>query len=520
VYKEGDANTVKVARSVHTRLEAIAEELPDNVEIASGTDQSRFIEASIREVLSNAFLGGVVAVLVLLLFLKDVRTTLIIAISIPISVVATFFLMYRTGTTLNIMSLGGLALGVGMLVDSAIVVLEAIVKRREAGDDDVTAAREGASEVGPAVVASTLTTVAVFLPVVFLEGVAAQLFRDQALTVSFSLLAALAVSLTLIPMMVAVSGRKPSEGSQQEVLTGGRVRRTGRVVFVTIPASLVRALRWLFGGVLKMLALLARPVTAIFDRVMAEVTDTYPRLLQSALRHRLLVLVAAAGAFAASLALVPGLGVDLIPPFAQGEFAFKVQLPEGTPLEITDRFVATLSDLLEEDETVESFSSIAGGAGLSLAATGTEGENTARVQVRMNPGSSPLQEEAVIARLRSTLAETEQLRFDFERATFFSFRTPVEVEVYSDNIDELHESARLVTEALADVPGLVDLRSSAEMGNPEVQLRFDRELLWPRPCVPRCRARWPPVSPKEIVRSTSGCAPSIRAMPRWRTSPT
>ncbi len=190
VYKEGDANTVKVARSVHTRLEAIAEELPENVEIASGTDQSRFIEASIREVLSNAFLGGVVAVLVLLLFLKDLRTTLIIAISIPISVVATFFLMYRTGTTLNIMSLGGLALGVGMLVDSAIVVLEAIVKRREAGDDDVTAAREGASEVGPAVVASTLTTVAVFLPVVFLEGVAAQLFRDQALTVSFSLLAA------------------------------------------------------------------------------------------------------------------------------------------------------------------------------------------------------------------------------------------------------------------------------------------------------------------------------------------
>ncbi len=235
VYKEGDANTVKVARSVRARLEATAEELPENVEIASGTDQSRFIEASIREVLSNAFLGGIVAVLVLLLFLKDLRTTLIIGISIPISVVATFFLMYRTGTTLNIMSLGGLALGVGMLVDSAIVVLEAIVKRREAGDDDTTAAREGASEVGHAVIASTLTTVAVFLPVVFLEGVAAQLFRDQALTVSFSLLAALAVSLTLIPMMVAISGRKESDGSREEVVTGGRIRRVGRFVFVTVP---------------------------------------------------------------------------------------------------------------------------------------------------------------------------------------------------------------------------------------------------------------------------------------------
>jgi HAE1 family hydrophobic/amphiphilic exporter-1 len=190
-----------------------------------------------------------------------------------------------------------------------------------------------------------------------------------------------------------------------------------------------------------------------------------------------LVLATAAVAFAGSIALVPSLGVDLIPPFAQGEFAFKVQLPEGTPLEVTDRFIASLSDLLEEDETVESFSSIAGGAGLSLAATGTEGENTARIQVRMNPGSGPLQEDAIIARLRSRLAETEGLHFDFERATFFSFRTPVEVEVYSDSLDELHDAATQVASALAGIPGLVDLRSSAEMGNPEVQVRFDREQL-------------------------------------------
>jgi HAE1 family hydrophobic/amphiphilic exporter-1 len=477
VYKEGDANTVSVARSVRTRLDSIAKELPDNVEIASGTDQSRFIEASIREVLSNALIGGIVAVLVLLLFLKDLRTTLIIAISIPISVVATFFLMYRTGTTLNIMSLGGLALGVGMLVDSAIVVLEAIVKRREAGDDDTTAARKGASEVGHAVIASTLTTVAVFLPVVFLEGVAAQLFRDQALTVSFSLLAALAVSLTLIPMMVAISGRKSDADATGELAAGGRVRRAGRFVFVTIPSFVVRGLRFVFGGILKVIGLAARPVTAVFDRAMAAVTAIYPRLLQGALHHRLLVLATATAAFAGSIALVPSLGVDLIPPFSQGEFGFKVQLPEGTPLEVTDRFIASLSDLLEEDETVESFSSIAGGAGLSLAATGTEGENTARIQVRMNPGSGPLQEEAVIARLRSRLADTEELHFDFERANFFSFRTPVEVEIYSDSIEELHDAAAQVAAALIGIPGLVDLRSSAEMGNPEVQVRFDREQL-------------------------------------------
>jgi len=477
VYKEGDANTVKVARSVHARLDRVRSELPEDVTISSGADQSRFIEASIREVLSNALIGGIVAVLVLLLFLKNLRTTAIIAVSIPISVVATFFLMYRTGTSLNIMSLGGLALGVGMLVDSAIVVLEAIVKRREAGDDDETAARDGASEVGHAVIASTLTTVAVFLPVVFLEGVAAQLFRDQALTVSFSLLAALAVSLTLIPMMVAASARPAPDSDAPPSAAGGRARRAGRIVLVTAPSFVLRWLRRGFGGLVSALAFVARPITAFFDRAMAGLTAAYPRLLRTALDHRLAVVAVATAAFAGAIALVPSLGVDLIPPFAQGEFSFKIQLPEGTPLEVTDRFVASLSDLLEDDPHVESFSSIAGGAGLSLAATGTEGENTARIQVRMRPGSGSDDEQVVISRLRSRLADDTDLSFDFERTTFFSFRTPIEVEIYSDSLDELHAAAIQVTDALRGIPGLVDLRSSAELGNPEVRVRFDRGKL-------------------------------------------
>ncbi|HEX2164541.1 MAG TPA: efflux RND transporter permease subunit, partial [Thermoanaerobaculia bacterium] len=207
IYKEGDANTVQVAQSIRARLAALAGELPEGIEVHHGADQSRFIEASIDEVLSNALVGGLIAMIVLLLFLKSVRSTLIIGVSIPISIVATFFLMYRTGTSLNVMSLGGLALGVGMLVDNAIVVLEAVFKRHEAGEGWWTASLRGAGEVGGAVTASTLTTVAVFVPVVFLDGVAAQLFRDMALTVSFSLVASLAVALTLIPMMTALAGR-------------------------------------------------------------------------------------------------------------------------------------------------------------------------------------------------------------------------------------------------------------------------------------------------------------------------
>ncbi|MCP4661568.1 MAG: efflux RND transporter permease subunit, partial [bacterium] len=144
LYKEGDSNTVSVARAVTERLERVREELPEGVEIVAGVDQSRFIQASIREVRMNALVGGGIAILVLLFFLKDLRSTLIIGVSIPLSIVATFFLMYRTGTSLNIMSLGGLALGVGMLVDNAIVVLEAIFKHREAGASPLQAARKGA----------------------------------------------------------------------------------------------------------------------------------------------------------------------------------------------------------------------------------------------------------------------------------------------------------------------------------------------------------------------------------------
>ena len=215
----------------------------------------------------------------LLLFLKDLRATLIIGVSIPISIVATFFLMYQTGTSLNIMSLGGLALGVGMLVDNAIVVLEAIVKRREAGDDAFTAAHAGASEVGRAVIASTLTTVAVFLPVVFLEGIAAQLFRDQALTVSFSLLASLAVSLTLIPMLIAVIGGRTQRSRRPRQPPTGRIRRTGGWFWSrSRPLCCGPCAGWPAASA-GCLAVPARPLAALFDRAFGAVAAAYPPLL-------------------------------------------------------------------------------------------------------------------------------------------------------------------------------------------------------------------------------------------------
>ncbi|MXW05692.1 MAG: efflux RND transporter permease subunit, partial [Gemmatimonadetes bacterium] len=181
--------------------DTIVSTLPEGVTLHLVSDQSRFIENAIDEVIKTAQWGGVLAILVLFLFLRNLRSTLIVGVAIPVSVLITFILMFFSQTTLNIMSLGGLALGIGMLVDNAIVVLESIYRCREEGDSMVEAARRGASEVGMAVTASTLTTIAVFFPIVFIEGIAGQIFTDQALTVTFALLASLAVALTFIPMM-------------------------------------------------------------------------------------------------------------------------------------------------------------------------------------------------------------------------------------------------------------------------------------------------------------------------------
>ncbi len=477
LYKEGDANIVQVAKAVRNRLENIQADLPEGIELSTGVDQSEFIRASIDEVLMNAMLGGGIAILVLLFFLKDPRSTLIIGVSIPISIVATFFLMYRTGTTLNVMSLGGLALGVGMLVDNAIVVLEAIFKRREAGATPFAAARDGASEVGRAVAASTLTTVAVFLPVVFLEGIAAQLFRDMALTVSFALLASLAVALTLIPMMAALIGGGEEAVAALERKPGGRARRVFRAVLVTAPAWTLFGLRRVLGWIGRGLTLAGRPFSAVFDRALGGVSAAYPRVLRGSLGARPLVLAVALLFFAGAVWVVPRLGFDLIPTFSQGEFSFTVELPEGTPLEATDRFVAGVESALEDDERVGSLSSIVGGRGLSLTSTGTEGENTARIQVKMADGASAADEEAVAGVVRERLERSGLADFEFERPTFFSFRTPIEVELYSDNLAELHVAAARLLPEIEAIPGLVDVASTAELGNPELQINFDRNQL-------------------------------------------
>ena len=336
IYKEGDANTVAVAEAVQKRLDRLNERMPTDLELVKVYDQSTFISNAIDEVVNAGLIGGLLAILVLYVFLRDLKTTVIIGCTIPVSIVATFNLMYGADLSLNIMSLGGLALGIGLLVDNAIVVLENIARHREQGLSTLDAARKGTNEVGTAITASTLTTIAVFGPLVFVDGIAGQLFRDQALTVTFSLVASLAVALTLIPMLASLGGSDrtsspsipwPTRPSYARMRV--KTRRSGWVMSVLhvlgfglrhLPYALGWLFTALFWGVGRLLTLVFRdglgfvarwtvtPVVDGFNALYDAIAAHYPPLIRWALQHRATVLVVAFGLLAGSAALVPRLG--------------------------------------------------------------------------------------------------------------------------------------------------------------------------------------------------------------------
>ena len=465
VFKEGDANTVQVAAGVRARLEELEESVPAGLALAVLFDQSQFIEGAISEVTRNAWEGGLLAILVIALFLRDRRATGVVALAIPVSVVATFFVMQQMGLSLNIMSLGGLALGVGMLLDDSIVVLEAIHRRRAEGEAALPAAIAGAGEVAGPVVASTLTTVAVFLPIVFVEGVAGQLFRDQALTVSISILASLGFSLALIPVLA---------GRSREALAAGAAAEPPRRF-----ARVLRGLRAAAGFVGRGLLYPLRPVLAGFTAAERGIAKAYPAVVRTALRHPLPVFGLSALLFAGSLwAGRAAVGVELIPALSQGEFHFEVLLPEGTAVSATDDLLEEVGRGVAGDPAVARVTTEAGaGSGAGMASGGGRAEHRGRLAVVMADRDDPEAEAQVIAALRSDLAGRPGVRYEFGRPSWFSFRRPVELEVYSDERAALVPNARRVREAVAGAPGLADVSSSAEAGSPEIRVQFAADRL-------------------------------------------
>ena len=475
MYKEGDANTVAVAAAIDERMASIAEELPPNYEIVKIYDQAEFISAAIDEVRSAAVIGAFFAVVVLYLFLKDVRSTLIVTATIPVSVLATFVLMDAFDITLNIMSLGGIALAVGMLMDNAIVVLENIARHRDAGRNDpratlADAAGAGTAEVGGAVLASTLTTIAVFLPLAFVEGIAGQLFRDQALTVTFALLASLVLAFTLIPMLAAVEPRTAAATSSQSP----PVRAWRKAVGAPL-RTLVRGAVVLWRLVAQLLALVLRPIEWAFDRGYERTFAGYDLLLRAAMRFRALTLAIAFSGLGGVAALAPSLPLELIPPLSQGEFRVNMELEPGTRLELTDAVLADVQAELLAYPIVERTYSVAGTGGKLDASATRGGEQVGELSVVLFDGTNPADEALIMSLARQAVATVPGAQFKVERPQLFTFATPLEVEVAGDDLEAIETVANRLVAAMSASPSFSDVESSIRPGYPELQIEFDQE---------------------------------------------
>jgi len=466
IYKEGDANTVQVANRVERRLESIRESLPEELELVKIYDQSKFISAAIQQVTSAAIFGGILAIMVLYGFLQDSRATTIIAVAIPVSVIGTFLLMYSNDVSLNIMSLGGVALAVGMLVDNAIVVLENIVRKREQGQGILEAARNGTAEVSTAVIAATLTTIAVFFPMVFISGVAGQLFRDQALTVTFALIFSLIVALTLIPMLAALG-------------TGSRYQEAGEETppnrFTRAIATVVRAFGVVFAGVKWLCWIILWVPGWLLQHLYLSVAKGYEPVLRWSLSHRAAVVGGAAAIFAATMLLIPRLGTELIPQLSQGEFEVDLRLSPGSPLVETDRAIQAAHAATRDIDDVELNYSVAGTGNRLDANPVDSGENTGTLSITLKPGAGRAEEAAAMDAMRKQLMQLPGVQYEFSRPSLMTFASPLQIEVSGFDLEDLEAVNQVLVSKMQASDRYVDVKTTIEPGNPEIQIIFDQE---------------------------------------------
>jgi HAE1 family hydrophobic/amphiphilic exporter-1 len=428
IYKEMRFNTVEVINKVSRQLAVIEQALPGyNFKVI--TNQGTFIKTAIDEVKESAVVGIILAVFVLFVFLRRIGTTLIVSLAIPISIVATFNLMFFNGLTLNIMTLGGLALGAGMLIDNAIVVIESIFRNQEKGVGLKEAIITGTSEVSGAITASTLTTIVVFLPIVYLHGASGELFKDQAWTVTFSLLSSLFVAILVIPMMYNQVSKKKE-----------------------------------------------------FNAVKSIRINWYSRLLTKLLRRRWLVITVAVLLLAGSVLLLPYIGTEFMPRAESKAFTITAKMPEATRLERTSAAVANLENLLYEitgDSLTIIYSHTGENSGLENAVF--EGENTAMMKVILSPACT-LSPETVIAQLIETAQNPGGLELSIQQeenslsSIWGSESAPVVVEIKGEELSEITTLTEVVKNRMLELNDLYNIVSSIEDGAPEITISVDRTV--------------------------------------------
>jgi len=429
IYKEMRFNTVKVVDGITRQLAVMEHALP-GYRFQVITNQGLFIKSAIGEVKDSAILGIILAIIVLFVFLRRIGTTLIVSLAIPISIVATFNLMFFTGLTLNIMTLGGLALGAGMLVDNAIVVIESIFRNHRRGLSIKDAAIQGTSEVGGAIIASTLTTIVVLLPIVYLHGATGELFKDQAWTVTFSLISSLFVAILLIPMLyIKMSGKNKTFTEDKSLEIKG-----------------------------------------------------YDNALRLFIRNRWVVIGIGVLMIVIAVACLPFIGTEYMPQAESKSFTVQVKLPEGTRLERTASAVATLEELVYEisaDSLATVYSHIGPGGNSENAIF--EGENTATMKVMLS-GKAALSPEEVITLFVETAENPGTMEITIAReenslsSLLGSDEAPLVVEVKGEELDEIASITALVKERMLAVPGLFNIVTSVEDGAPEIIVSVDRTV--------------------------------------------
>jgi HAE1 family hydrophobic/amphiphilic exporter-1 len=497
IYKEGDANTVQVAENIQFRIAQLQDDMPSQYQLQLVYDQSKFISSAIDEVKSAAIIGGLLAMLVLYLFLKNIWSTLIISISIPVSIIATFNLMYGNGISLNIMSLGGIALAIGLLVDNSIVVLENIARHKTKTQNFKQAAIIGTKEVSMAIIASTLTTMAVFFPLVFVEGIAGQLFSDQALTVTFALAASLIVALTLIPMLASREKSTDAAKNEHSLDLGESLEKTiptskigwlfhylslplywvVQLIFHFIPFLITSLVVLMFRVLSKVLGTLFRPLLWIFDKSFVQIEKTYLAALKHALDTRLLVLTAVISVSLASVLLLPKLGMELIPDMSQGEFFVEINLPTGSQLENTDRVIADLANFTADLEGVDRTYALAGTGSLMNVSASQGGEYWGKLNVVMQTASSAQTNQRVMHEMRGYLSKQAGVQSKFGKPALFTFATPLAVQIIGYDLENLTKYSQRMEAIMQGDKRFADVKSSLQSGNPELKIKFDHGKL-------------------------------------------
>lgn len=439
--KQSDANTVAACEAVKNEIASIQKELGIDLHVKYTIDQSEYIKKSIDNTKKMILEGALMALIILFLFLRNMRSTLIVFTAIPLSIVATFILLYFNGSTLNLITMGGLALGLGRMIDDSIVVFENIYRHRTLGLSPMDAAITGASEVGTAVMASTFTMIAVFLPIIFTEGIASVIFKPLALTVGFAVACSLLVALTVVPLM---SSRMLTDDSMVKKDKGGRVYR----------------------------------LTESFGTWLDSLGERYKKMVAWSLGNRKKVIIGVTVLMLLSCAGIPLVGAEFMSSMDSGEISITVEMDRGTTIENTTKVVDKMEKILADIPEVTTVFTSIGSSGNMAMNNSVQGDKAA-ITVKLVPKDDRDKSvEVVTDEIRQKMAGIPGAKIKASVASTFSMgnsTSDIAIQIKGDDLDVLRDISNQVSDIVRKVPGTREVASSLANGTPEIQIKVDRQ---------------------------------------------